>query len=355
MDNNLFIAAFSSLAIGLLIYAWISLRGNIEYFYTTNIICWLLIALFPVLLIFSFFPESSISGTVKGVSVGGAIGAFIFIWVYGTKISIDANHVDSRIFNINRKLLEKESELRSLQKSAEKKLNICEDPVPPIQASEFMYFRFKHSRDKLIGIVTGDIRNVKCVDVWVNSENTNMQMARYYESSISGIIRYCGAQKDNLGYVVDDIIHRELMNCLSGRPSVHPATVIATGSGCSRNENNVKTILHVASVQGEVGHGYRPINDIRRCIINSLSKVDSEEFNDLNLSSILFPLMGTGRANGDVYEISRSLIETAIQYVSSNKDTCLKNILFLAWTTHELEACLTVMENSNKLTRVKQI
>jgi len=39
-------------------------------------------------------------------------------------------------------------------------------------------------------MITGDIQNIKEIDVWVNSENTNMQMARHFERSISAIIRY---------------------------------------------------------------------------------------------------------------------------------------------------------------------
>ena len=83
------IMAVFSLAIGLILY-WLSVRGKVPYFQATNLISWLLIALFPVLLIFAFFPDSSFTGTIKGVSMGGAIGAFIFIWWYGTKAAAEA-------------------------------------------------------------------------------------------------------------------------------------------------------------------------------------------------------------------------------------------------------------------------
>src|SRR5574342_52887 len=41
----------------------------------------------------------------------------------------------------------------------------------------YMY-QLKNVPEKQIGMITGDIQNIKEIDVWVNSENTNMQMAR---------------------------------------------------------------------------------------------------------------------------------------------------------------------------------
>ena len=53
--------------------------------------------------------------------------------------------------------------------------------------------------------------------------------------------------------------------------------------------NNVRKIFHAASVQGQIGRGYIPIDSIERCIVNSLN-----EMNKFDHSSILFPLLGTG-------------------------------------------------------------
>ena len=65
---------------------------------------------------------------------------------------------------------------------------------------------------KLICLTTGDIQNVKGVDIWVNSENTNMQMARFYDWAVSSVIRYLGARRDITGHVAsgeDDLITRQ--------------------------------------------------------------------------------------------------------------------------------------------------
>ena len=57
-------------------------------------VCWLLYALVPALLIFSFFPSSSLIATVNGLSMDGAIAALLLIWRYGMKKSLEAANVD---------------------------------------------------------------------------------------------------------------------------------------------------------------------------------------------------------------------------------------------------------------------
>jgi len=131
----------------------------------------------------------------------------------------------------------------------------------PIKKTDFYSYEIKDVPGKIVGIVTGDIQNIKDIDVWVNSENTNMQMARHYERSISGTIRYMGAKKDAAKRVVDDVIANELSEIV-GKSGVDPAVVIPTGAGELTKTNGVKKIFHAAAVRGQVGRGYVPIPDI---------------------------------------------------------------------------------------------
>jgi hypothetical protein len=57
-----------------------------------------------------------------------------------------------------------------------------------IEKKETYLYQIRGAPGKEIGVITGDIQNIKEVDVWVNSENTNMQMSRPFERSISGTI-----------------------------------------------------------------------------------------------------------------------------------------------------------------------
>jgi hypothetical protein len=42
--------------------------------------------------------------------------------------------------------------------------------------TEIFDYQLRKVPDKHVGLITGDLRHVKGIDIWVNSENTNMQM-----------------------------------------------------------------------------------------------------------------------------------------------------------------------------------
>jgi len=329
------------LALGVTMHFLVKNKTN-----SNAVLSWLLIALFPVFLIFSFFPESTTSGNLLNFQVGGAMAAFAFIWYLGTSWTLKGADAD--------KVLETNTQLKS--ELAETKAELAEaqssDGTPirrakPLQTTKRYYYKIK-GQNAQIGLITGDIRNVKSVDIWVNSENTNMEMARFYENSISGIIRYMGARKDGVGNVKEDLVAEMLRREVGNNIAVHHATVIATGSGELERSNDVKKILHAAAVHGQVGIGYQPIGNIQQCVSNALAKADS--LNE-NLTSILLPLFATGMAEGDSESISSKLINEAVNYLQSHPDSKLKDVYFLAYTDEELEDCLKVLDNHSSLNK----
>ena len=105
----------------------------------------------------------------------------------------------------------------------------------PLAATHVLEAPLKGMDESAVGLITGDIQQVMGVDVWVNSENTNVQMARPFENSISGVIRYLGAGKDKRnGQVTDDTIVEALQAKMQERTSVDPATVLVTTAGAMR-------------------------------------------------------------------------------------------------------------------------
>jgi len=173
-----------------------------------------------------------------------------------------------------------------------------------------------------------------------------MEMARFYENSISGILRYMGARKDGVGNVKEDLIADMLSREVGNNMYVQPATVLATGAGELERSNQVKKILHAAAVHGEVGTGYQPVRNIQNCVKNALAKADAVSG---NLTSILLPLFATGLAEGDTESISEKLINEAVTYLRSNPDSQLRDVYFLAYTDEELEDCLDVLNNHPNL------
>jgi O-acetyl-ADP-ribose deacetylase (regulator of RNase III) len=298
----------------------------------------LLIALFPVFLIFSFFPTDSrnFSGNLLGFSMSGAIGAFIFLFWFGTNKTRAAVDAD----NLVRQNEELKKQLTAIRDHpvGDGKLRT---PTPLRESGSHLY-KVKGASGKKIGLITGDIRNVRSADIWVSSENTNMQMARFFDRSVSAVIRYHGAKKDEAGDVVEDVVANELARLRGNKLSVQPATVFATTSGELLKSNNVKKIFHVAAVRGEVGVGYREVHDLEGCVTNALCK--AEEFKDDGYTSILFPLLGTGTARGSLKEIAQRLIDTALSYLENNRDASLQTVYFLTWSDIEFETCQEILQ-----------
>jgi O-acetyl-ADP-ribose deacetylase (regulator of RNase III) len=202
-------------------------------------------------------------------------------------------------------------------------------------------------------LVTGDRENIGIGDVWVNSENTDMQMDRYYGTSTSATIRYLGAKKHPItGRVVEDTIANELAEKMGSENSVDPARVIPTRAGELHQKNNVKWIFHVASVTGQPREGYRPIERIERCVINVLKLADAAEFREDGLTSILFPVLGTGPAGGDLKEHAERCINAAVDYLESESNSAVSAVYFYVWSDLVLEVCQQVVVSHPSLSEV---
>jgi len=336
MDYTFIIIGTACLILGAVIHFLAKSRASF-------VLAWLLIALFPVFLLFSFSSENLVEGEILNFKFGGAAAAFAFIWYFGTTLTMKGANTDkleATNTQLNDELVNTKEKLAAVQSGDGALLRRAK----PLQTTEKYQYKIK-GQNTQIGLITGDIRNIRGVDIWVNSENTNMEMARFYENSISGIIRYMGARKDGVGNVKEDIIPTMLRREVGNNMYVQPATVLATGAGELEKTNQVKKILHVAAVHGEVGIGYHPVRNIQNCVKNALTKADTLN----NVTSILFPIFATGLANGDTESISEKLINEAVTYLKSNSNTKLKDVYFLAYTDKELEDCLKVMNKHASL------
>jgi O-acetyl-ADP-ribose deacetylase (regulator of RNase III) len=201
--------------------------------------------------------------------------------------------------------------------------------------------------DRHVGIVCGDLRRVHCAEVWVNSENTEMQMARFNEFSVSSIIRYEGAVRDKAGRVIDDGIADELARKLIGRRPVPPGTAIATTAGELRR-NGVRYVVHVAAVQGEPGSGFRQISEVGRCVTSVLLEVDRIDDRP-PVKTVLFPLLGTGQGGGEIAPTVRALTGAVIDYFVVTPDTSVTAVFFLAYTDVELASCEAAFAANRRL------
>jgi O-acetyl-ADP-ribose deacetylase (regulator of RNase III) len=219
-----------------------------------------------------------------------------------------------------------------------------EGPPPRFLASEpRRMFEVQNLPGVRVGILTGGLQQIKDIDIWVNSENTNMQMARFYERSGSAVIRFSGARKDTTGDVKEDTIAEELAALMNGKLSVSPGTILVTSPG-ELKKRGVRWIFHAAAVHGQLSKGYSPVADLTACIRNALEMADMPKYR--KCSSILFPLFGTGTGGARVDNTVKELIESAINYLENNRGSIIKDVYFLALTDHQRNACLSTLKNS---------
>ena len=141
-------------------------------------------------------------------------------------------------------------------------LRINDKPKKLTMRRIIAYRLLKEPAGKRICLVTGDLENLKFIaDIWVSSENTNMQMSRHYERSVSGVIRYLGAKRGANGRVIEDTIAKELEEIVGENASVDPATGMPDCGRLSRIENprcegNISCSIEYSD---NLGEGYRPI------------------------------------------------------------------------------------------------
>jgi O-acetyl-ADP-ribose deacetylase (regulator of RNase III) len=229
-------------------------------------------------------------------------------------------------------------------------LDVWRRPRPLSYTNEFLYdVNYPVEHPMRIGIVTGDLRRVRCAEVWVNSENTNMRMSRFEEFSISAIIRFEGALRDEVGRVIHDCIADELSRKIAGRSPVAPGTAVTTGSGQLAKSNGVHYVIHVAAVHGEPGEGYHQILDVGRCVTNALAEMERRLSSAVR--SILFPLLGTGVGGAELEPTVSAMLGAALDHLATKQSVKTRTIYFLAYTDIELEVCRNLFDRSSRLSR----
>ncbi|MDT0433651.1 MULTISPECIES: macro domain-containing protein [Streptomyces] len=302
------------------------------------VVAWLCVALGADLIIFGFFPGETISGRALGFRVGGAAALFLVVWQGCLRVHRQTLALD-RPDELLRQSRAETLRLRDQLATA----TVARHPEQ-LTATRVYRSQVAGRPGRELGIITGDLKNVDFVDVWVNSENTDMQMSRYHERSVSGLIRYEGARHDASGRVVEDCVADELAHRVAGRTPVVPGTAISTGPGRLANHNKVRRIVHVASVIGEPGNGYRQARVLGRCVTNALREAERPGLPDAGSLceppvSVVFPLLGAGEAGADPVETARILLTAAHAYLSCDRPTSLTAVYVLAYTDAELAAC----------------
>jgi O-acetyl-ADP-ribose deacetylase (regulator of RNase III) len=206
-----------------------------------------------------------------------------------------------------------------------------------------------------VHLATGDMAQMRGIDVLVNSENNYMQMARIYENEVlSSVLRREGSWM-TAGRIKADSVQIELDEQIAKSPHygkskpIEMEQVIPTHAGHPQSQlakNGARYIFHAATVYVRpTTRTVRPIDSdasVEKAVRNCLEKVievhqnrgvispkgstrrkqeekEAEQYNANPIKSIVFPLFGTGRGG-------RSILEVAPPTIRAFRDFLLDHV-----------------------------
>lgn len=228
-----------------------------------------------------------------------------------------------------------------------------------------------------IHVASGDIARVKDVDVFVNSENDYMQMARFFESrTVSSTLRRLGARVRDGRY--EDTIQQELDWQLRarGRP-VQAGEVFVTSAGGPDSElahvNKARHLFHVAAVQAVPAENrvvpFQQPEQIERCVrvclekiglLNATNGVVSPDGTPQHAhqqalakqgkggtTSIVFPLFGTGQGGSQAGAVVQPMLSAITQFLqepdSRGAAEMLEDIYLCVYAQEDAETIIGIL------------
>jgi nudix-type nucleoside diphosphatase (YffH/AdpP family) len=198
--------------------------------------------------------------------------------------------------------------------------------------SEPLRFEFMKQRGCFVVLRPGDIENVKNVDAWINSENTDMEMDRFIAPTVSAKIRYLGAAKakgsDGVERVIEDTVADALNKKRKGR-LVAIGTVFSTEPGNLRYTHKVRHLFHVAAVNGIVNKGtYADEERIETAVRNALEAVEdrNRQWFRRPYKSVLLPMIGTGGEELPTEKAFPKILPAILKFFNGDRRTKLKEV-----------------------------
>jgi O-acetyl-ADP-ribose deacetylase (regulator of RNase III) len=190
----------------------------------------------------------------------------------------------------------------------------------------------------LAGTIERVVERLKDIDVLVTSENTDLQLARWYDSSLSGVVRYLDAEKSGDGRVIRDSLNEALQEEIARlklQLPVMTGTVVATRT-TGLASKGVQYIFHLAVAQGSIGAGYSVAIDRIDACISEVYRRFNEVEPPGKVRSLLFPLIGAGTARRNPDEAANDLMAAIVSEMSETKQC--ETTYLMAWKESHLTA-----------------
>lgn len=226
--------------------------------------------------------------------------------------------------------------------------HIARTKLEPPGQSHTLEFRHVQSK-RVAGIKTGSITDIEDVEVWVNPENTNMLMDRFFGRSVSAAIRWHGASKRKLSngreVVERDIIADAIRRQLDGRNFVRIGEAIETEPG-ELARKGVRSIFHLAIAEGFYEQGLKTdVPTLKSCVDRVLEKIEAKNTTSLRpYRSVLVPMIGTGQGGPSVREVAPALVDSAAAFFTAHPRCRLRAVYFVAFALDDLLALKTAFD-----------
>lgn len=233
-------------------------------------------------------------------------------------------------------------------------------------------------------LATGDMMEKVGIDVFVNTENDFLQMARFFESAtISALLRRQGALFNKAGQLTEDTVQDELVDQLRAWEEVRPVgigTVFVTHAGhpnsLLRKKNKARYIFHTVSVRtnyDDVHKTTRPVpGNLHRATCNTLEKVlevntncgvvspengtlwqqeiaTADNYQPIN--SIIFPIFGTGHSGESPEVALPQMIAAFADFLQDHPDNPLQEIYLCAYFQEHARLAEQLLDQRFKVLR----
>ena len=170
------------------------------------------------------------------------------------------------------------------------------------------------------------IQHAKTFDVWVNSENTFMEMARFWDRSVSAQIRKLGSVRR--GALNDDsykdALGLALAEKVGTRSQVPIGTVFMTRTDDASTLSSVNKVSHVAHLAAvtpnKVGDGFSSGGEVDKCVKSVFDGMRDERKKQRGrgLHSVLFPLIGSGDGGAHAAFVAHQMVISLKHLISQH-------------------------------------
>jgi ADP-ribose pyrophosphatase len=214
----------------------------------------------------------------------------------------------------------------------------------PVDVPEVSSLFQRYKPKKYVGYISGDIREVRNVDIWVNPLTHHMELDKFTDRTISATLRSAGAVLDKNGLLVADRIGEELRRGKNGRLYVRLGEVVGTTAGAL--SDRVKRIVHVAIAEGDLNKDpVARIENVGTCVRNVLDYVQTKTWHN----SVAIPMLGTGLGGLFVKDVAREIVEAAASYLVANPKCRIDEIYLVPYSAIDVDEVRRAIESEKRL------